>query len=165
MTDRPRSCSAADLGELHAARKASPVEALRAWLDRAAEIGDGLNAIVARNDQPAFQEARAREARGRAAAGIGPLAIATDGGGPIRRPASHVGPLGLKTTGASRRPEGIAGIPVGPTGSAVFAGFVNAAGCPAISIPCTRSGSGLPIGFQLFAPWGRDEDLRAIGAQ
>lgn len=59
-------------------------------------------------------------------------------------------------------PERIAGLPVGPRGSATFTGFVNAAGCPGISIPCRPSGAGLPIGFQLVAPWGRDETLVAV---
>ncbi|MGH1590583.1 amidase family protein [Methylobacterium phyllosphaerae] len=59
-------------------------------------------------------------------------------------------------------PERIAGVPVGPRGSATFTGFVNAAGCPGISIPCRPSGAGLPIGFQLVAPWGRDETLVAV---
>lgn len=62
-------------------------------------------------------------------------------------------------------PATIAGEPVGPRGSAIFTGFVNAAGCPAISIPCRPSGAGLPIGFQLIAPWGRDEALCAMAAQ
>lgn len=61
-------------------------------------------------------------------------------------------------------PEHIAGVPVGPRGSATFTGFVNAAGCPGISIPCRPSGAGLPIGFQLVAPWGRDETLVAMAA-
>lgn len=61
-------------------------------------------------------------------------------------------------------PTLIAGQLVGPRGSAIFTGFVNAAGLPAISIPCRPSSSGLPIGFQLVAPWGRDEDLLAIAA-
>ena len=62
-------------------------------------------------------------------------------------------------------PETIAEVPVGPRGSAIFTGFVNAAGCPAISIPCRPSKSGLPIGFQVIARWGRDEQLCALAAQ
>ncbi|MCJ2119242.1 amidase [Methylobacterium sp. J-001] len=61
-------------------------------------------------------------------------------------------------------PDRIAGVPVGPRGSATFTGFVNAAGCPGISIPCRPSGAGLPIGFQLVAPWGGDETLVAVAA-
>ncbi len=61
-------------------------------------------------------------------------------------------------------PPRIAGVPVGPRGSATFTGFVNAAGCPGISIPCRPSSAGLPIGFQLVAPWGGDETLVAMAA-
>ena len=61
-------------------------------------------------------------------------------------------------------PATIAGVPVGPRGSAIFTGFVNASGCPAISIPCRPSAAGLPIGFQLVAPWGGDERLVATAA-
>ena len=61
-------------------------------------------------------------------------------------------------------PRSIAGEPVGPRGSAIFTGFVNAAGLPAITIPCRPSANGLPIGFQLVAPWGRDEELLALAA-
>lgn len=61
-------------------------------------------------------------------------------------------------------PTTISGQPVGPRGSAIFTGFVNAAGCPAISIPCRPSAAGLPIGFQLVGPWGADETLIGIAA-
>ncbi len=59
-------------------------------------------------------------------------------------------------------PRVIDGREVGPRGSAIFTGFVNAAYLPAITVPCRPSGAGLPIGFQLVAPWGRDEDLIAV---
>lgn len=59
-------------------------------------------------------------------------------------------------------PPRIAGVEVGPRGSAIFTGFVNAAHLPAITVPCRPARSGLPIGFQLVAPWGGDEDLIAI---
>ena len=61
-------------------------------------------------------------------------------------------------------PPSIDGVPVGPRGSAIFTGFVNAAGLPGISIPCRPSAAGLPIGFQLVAPWGGDETLLALAA-
>ena len=61
-------------------------------------------------------------------------------------------------------PDRIAGVPVGPRGSATFTGFVNAAGCPGISIPCRPSSARLPIGFQLVAPWGGDETLISVAA-
>ncbi|MEP6655702.1 MAG: amidase [Betaproteobacteria bacterium] len=56
-------------------------------------------------------------------------------------------------------PPLIAGRAVGPRGHAVFAAFVNASGCPGISVPCTPSAAGLPIGFQLVAGPGHDEAL------
>ncbi len=43
-----------------------------------------------------------------------------------------------------------------------FTGFVNAAGLPAISIPTNPSASGMPIGFQLIAPFGADWSLVSI---
>ena len=59
-------------------------------------------------------------------------------------------------------PRTIAGQAVGPRGVAVFTGFVNAAGLPAITVPGRPSAAGLPIGFQLVGAWGRDEDLIAL---
>jgi Asp-tRNA(Asn)/Glu-tRNA(Gln) amidotransferase A subunit family amidase len=38
-------------------------------------------------------------------------------------------------------------------------GIANLTGLPAISVPVGRSSSGLPIGLQLLAPWGRDDLL------
>ena len=43
-----------------------------------------------------------------------------------------------------------------------FTGFVNAAGLPAIALPGEQSPSGMPIGFQLVAPFGQDWHLLAI---
>jgi aspartyl-tRNA(Asn)/glutamyl-tRNA(Gln) amidotransferase subunit A len=47
----------------------------------------------------------------------------------------------------------------------VFTAFVNAAGVPAISVPSSPSRSGLPIGFQLVAPFGAEALLCAVAAQ
>jgi aspartyl-tRNA(Asn)/glutamyl-tRNA(Gln) amidotransferase subunit A len=62
-------------------------------------------------------------------------------------------------------PPEIAGRAAGPRGHAVFTAFVNAAGVPAISVPCAPSRSGLPIGFQLVAPFGAEPLLCAVAAQ
>jgi len=54
---------------------------------------------------------------------------------------------------AESHPEMIAGQPVGPRGHAVYTGWVNAAGLPALAFPATRS-AGLPIGMQIVARAG-----------
>ncbi|MEZ5700725.1 MAG: amidase family protein [Burkholderiaceae bacterium] len=56
-------------------------------------------------------------------------------------------------------PTEIAGQAVGPRGHAVFTGWVNAAGLPAMSLPVESSSSGLPIGLQLVGPYGADDTL------
>ncbi|OFW18190.1 MAG: amidase [Acidobacteria bacterium RIFCSPLOWO2_02_FULL_65_29] len=56
-------------------------------------------------------------------------------------------------------PEVIDGRKVGPRGHAVYTGWVNACGIPAINLPCAPSRAGLPIGFQLAARFGADAML------
>ncbi len=58
-------------------------------------------------------------------------------------------------------PTRIAGREVGPRGHAVFAGFANAAGLPAIALPCGFV-QGLPVGLQLVAREGGDDALLAL---
>lgn len=43
-----------------------------------------------------------------------------------------------------------------------FTGFVNAAGLPAICLPADPSPDGMPIGFQLVAPFGADWRLLSV---
>jgi aspartyl-tRNA(Asn)/glutamyl-tRNA(Gln) amidotransferase subunit A len=62
-------------------------------------------------------------------------------------------------------PTRIAGRPVGPRGHAVFTGWVNAAGLPAIALPTPASHEGLPIGVQLIAGFGRDQALLDLAAR
>jgi aspartyl-tRNA(Asn)/glutamyl-tRNA(Gln) amidotransferase subunit A len=59
-------------------------------------------------------------------------------------------------------PDRIAGQAAGPRDHAIFTGFVNITGLPAISLPVAVSGSGLPIGAQLVAGFGADADLLAF---
>lgn len=62
-------------------------------------------------------------------------------------------------------PDTIGGQPVGPRGHAVFTGFVNAAGLPAMALPCGQSRDGLPNGLQLVGRWGDDDSVCALAAQ
>ena len=62
-------------------------------------------------------------------------------------------------------PTTIAGSTVGPRGHAVYTGWVNACGHPAINLPSAPSRDGLPIGFQLVARHGDDALLLEVGAR
>ncbi|WP_397408516.1 amidase [Polaromonas sp.] len=61
-------------------------------------------------------------------------------------------------------PRRIDGQDVGPRGHAVYTGWVNAAGLPALALPTAPSAEGLPIGFQLIGGFGRDQALLELGA-
>lgn len=56
-------------------------------------------------------------------------------------------------------PDRIDGKTAGPRGHAVFTGWVNIAGLPAISLPVATSKDGLPIGAQLIGAFGDDDAL------
>lgn len=62
-------------------------------------------------------------------------------------------------------PDTIDGRPVGPRGHAVYTGWVNACGIPAINLPCAPSKAGLPIGFQLTARFGADRALLRLAGK
>ncbi len=55
--------------------------------------------------------------------------------------------------------------PIGPRGSAVYTGWVNATGHPAISVPGQMSTNGMPIGIQFVANLGADELLLRLARQ
>jgi aspartyl-tRNA(Asn)/glutamyl-tRNA(Gln) amidotransferase subunit A len=61
-------------------------------------------------------------------------------------------------------PGQIGGTAVGPRGHAVFTAFANAAGLPAIALPCGFA-KALPTGFQLVARPGADAALLALALQ
>lgn len=61
-------------------------------------------------------------------------------------------------------PPRIDGREVGPRGHALFTAFANAAGLPAVALPCGFA-DGLPVGLQLVAPEGCDNELLALAKQ
>jgi aspartyl-tRNA(Asn)/glutamyl-tRNA(Gln) amidotransferase subunit A len=60
-------------------------------------------------------------------------------------------------------PRQIDGQTVGPRGHAVYTGWVNAAGLPALALPSAPSAEGLPIGLQLIGGYGSDTALLDLG--
>ena len=63
----------------------------------------------------------------------------------------------------SSHPTEIDGAPVGPRGHAVYTGWVNAAGLPALALPVEPAPDGRQIGVQLVAAFGADRLLLALG--
>lgn len=61
-------------------------------------------------------------------------------------------------------PPVIAGRAVGPRGHAVYTGWVNAAGLPALAVPAAPSSESLPIGLQFIGDYGSDDALLELGA-
>jgi len=61
-------------------------------------------------------------------------------------------------------PETINGQKVGPRGHAVFTGWVNACGHPAVNLPTQPAPNGLPIGFQMVGGFGSDTALMKLAA-
>lgn len=61
-------------------------------------------------------------------------------------------------------PPRIDGRDVGPRGHAIYTGWVNAAGLPALAMPSAPSSQGLPIGIQLIGSYGSDDALLDLGA-
>ena len=59
-------------------------------------------------------------------------------------------------------PEAIDDRPVGPRGHAVYTGWVNACGHPALNMPAEPDANGMPVGFQVVADLGAEERLIAL---
>ena len=62
-------------------------------------------------------------------------------------------------------PDRIDGKPAGPRDHAIFTGWVNITGVPALNIPIGLSRSGLPIGAHLAAAFGADDQLLAFARE
>jgi aspartyl-tRNA(Asn)/glutamyl-tRNA(Gln) amidotransferase subunit A len=62
-------------------------------------------------------------------------------------------------------PDRIDGKAAGPRDHAIFTGWVNIAGVPALNLPIGVSQSGLPIGAHLAAAFGADEQLLAFARE
>jgi aspartyl-tRNA(Asn)/glutamyl-tRNA(Gln) amidotransferase subunit A len=62
-------------------------------------------------------------------------------------------------------PDRIDDKPAGPRDHAIFTGWVNIAGVPAVSLPVGISGSGLPIGAHLAGAFGADDQLLAFARE
>lgn len=62
-------------------------------------------------------------------------------------------------------PPEIDGHPVGPRGSAIYTGWVNTCGHPAISVPGQMSSERMPIGIQFVGNMGKDEQLLQLAQQ
>lgn len=60
-------------------------------------------------------------------------------------------------------PPEIAGVAAGPRGHAIYTGWVNAAGLPALQLPAPAAASDLPIGMQLVAAMGSEKRLLDLG--
>ncbi len=53
---------------------------------------------------------------------------------------------------------------VGPRGHAIYTGWVNVTGLPAVALPCEPSRAGLPIGLQMIGGYGCDLALMDFAA-
>jgi aspartyl-tRNA(Asn)/glutamyl-tRNA(Gln) amidotransferase subunit A len=62
-------------------------------------------------------------------------------------------------------PPFIDGSPVGPRGHAIYTGWVNAIGHPAVNLPAPRAPDGMPIGVQMVGGHNRDWLLLRLSKQ
>jgi aspartyl-tRNA(Asn)/glutamyl-tRNA(Gln) amidotransferase subunit A len=138
---------------LHAVEMAALLEADGGYPDRAHLLGDEVRHILERQRGPSLERyGEILRCRSRLQRTIASVFDRVD---VILTPATACEAFAAEDPDAAV----IAGRDASATGSEPFTLFANACWLPAISVPAGRLDSGLPIGLQIVARYGRDDVL------